>query len=541
MDAFEKAFQDEIAFTYVLPDRFRLKGILRTLQTPGSVRNFLATLFPDTEFGPDWLKSCTGHFYHALEAFLAANRVPVVEAPYDVDKAALTRPYYEQATCTEGVVCVLKTQEMVDSFSTRPLQKGKRGGPYTIYRARHRINVYYFYVRDREWGDYNFIRLPTYLPFNVEVNLNGHHWLFRQLTVRHPQVTFTTADNGLATLSDSRLLPALLADLDEAAVRRFCGRWLKQLPHGLTGEQRQSLGDYYWCVHQLEVSLNYVFQCPEVLDAVFEDILLNNQRLGSADRIKIVFDKIVRRGNRNNLSTSIVQEDSRPVLKASYKNHFVKLYNRFRLILRIEVCFNDVRDFVKNKSLSNWARLLAIGRDICQRVIETQHLSSQSVVRRDTLQRLTESEVLPTGQRIPGVRSDAPNLLAVLQAVETLGFQVDGFANAELRQRHQLMTGRAEPLSCEQMSYRLRQLRHKNLIQRIEGQRRYQLTDFGCQAIAFLVKLAEWIQQPVLGACEYGTRATGPASPVAPELDAAYSQLYADLEALAARLGMVLV
>ena len=62
MDAFEKVFQDEIAFTYVLPDRIRLKGILRTLQTPGSVRNFLATLFPDTEFGPDWLKSCTARF-----------------------------------------------------------------------------------------------------------------------------------------------------------------------------------------------------------------------------------------------------------------------------------------------------------------------------------------------------------------------------------------------------------------------------------------------------------------------------------------------
>lgn len=59
MNTFEQVFQDEISFTYTLPDRIRLIGVLRRLQTPGAARNLLAPLFPDSEFSPDWLKHCT--------------------------------------------------------------------------------------------------------------------------------------------------------------------------------------------------------------------------------------------------------------------------------------------------------------------------------------------------------------------------------------------------------------------------------------------------------------------------------------------------
>jgi hypothetical protein len=537
MNAFEQVFQDEISFTYTLPDRIRLIGVLRRLQTPGAVRNFLAPLFPDSEFSPDWLKHCTGKFYHELDELVASSGIPVIEANRDENKAELVRPYYENYTQDEGVVCIIKACEGVNSFSSRRLKKYARSGPYTIYRARHNINVYYFYVRDREWGDYNFIRIPTYLPFTITVNLNGHNWLFRQLEYRG--IAYERADNGLRWIKDPVLLDEIIPKLNEACLRRFCSRWLKQLPHGLTTQQREELGYYHWCVHQLEISLNHVFESPEVLDVVFEDILLHNQRLGSADRIRIIFDKIVRRGSRSNLSTTIVQEDARPVLKASYKNHIVKQYNKHRIILRTEVCINEVRDFVKSKSLSNWARLVDIGRYICQRVIETQQLSCHSVIRRGTLQRLTESEVLPNGQRIPGVRSDAQVVIEVLRAVETLGFQVGGFSNMELRQKHQQITGRAELLSCGQMYYRLRQFRHKGLIQRVQGKRRYQLTNFGRKAIAFLVKLYEWIKKPILAACQYGTLVIGHPDPLH-RLDTAYDQIYNDLEVLASALGMAL-
>src|SRR5262249_55074588 len=88
------------------------------------------------------------------------------------------------------------------------------------------IYLYYFYLQDAALGRL-FIRLCPYFPFNIQVYVNGHEWLARQLiaagiSFRKDENAFLAcaAPERLQALADSFQASHLVASVEATASPR---------------------------------------------------------------------------------------------------------------------------------------------------------------------------------------------------------------------------------------------------------------------------------------------------------------------------------
>src|SRR5262249_49121877 len=106
-------------------------------------------------------------------------------------KEDLAREIVERDGIREGLVAVFATVEPCMAFSVR-------GNPETckkevVNSARKCLHLY-FYIMDREFGLMH-VRLQTWFPFTIQVYINGHEWLCRQL--EQHGVRFQKSDNKI--------------------------------------------------------------------------------------------------------------------------------------------------------------------------------------------------------------------------------------------------------------------------------------------------------------------------------------------------------
>src|SRR6266536_2634796 len=235
---------DQVAGWYGGIDRLRVGGILRSLQQPGSVVNFMKRIYPGEDRPLRHFPELSRRLRSEVERLIWRG-VPYLEARRVSDPAvqAWLEPLYAAEPRAGSVVAVVRTIEGVSSFSCRPRKHPKaKGDPKTgrrpvqtaahhLTRGRHNICAYYFFVFDAHWGRAS-VRVASYLPFEVTLQLNGHDYLERQLHRQRRQITM--ASNAVAAVADWAALRALAGSDLEPAVRRFGAYWLARLPHGLT-------------------------------------------------------------------------------------------------------------------------------------------------------------------------------------------------------------------------------------------------------------------------------------------------------------------
>jgi hypothetical protein len=109
-----------------------------------------------------------------------------------------------------GLVCVFSTVEPAMCFAL--------AGGAIRPRLRKCLHLY-FYVIDRELG-FIHIRLQTWFPFQIQVYLNGHEWLARQLERRG--VGFERYENTFLSISDLAVAQRLCASFMQR-------RWVRVL------------------------------------------------------------------------------------------------------------------------------------------------------------------------------------------------------------------------------------------------------------------------------------------------------------------------
>jgi hypothetical protein len=496
--------QDELLGWYDSIDRLRVGGILRGLQQPGAVVNFMKASYTGEERPLRHFPELTHRLTAGVDR-LVRHGVPYLEAERVSDPAvqAWLGPLYATGPRAGSIVAIVRTIEGVSSFSCRPrVHSRAKGDPKTgrrptetaehhLTRARHNIRVYYFYVFDAHWGRAS-VRVSSYLPFEVTLQLNGHDYLERQLHRQRRQITM--ASNAVAQVTDWKALRALAGTDLEPAVRRFGAYWLARLPHGLTAEQLALVGGYYWYLQTLEVSHNYVFRSADTCRPLFENLLRHNQLLGSPDSIRYLFG--LTRGPRRSTSSQVTVGTPMGCFKAFYGSNWLKCYDKQGFILRFELVVNMATDFVANKSLSNLRYLTRLGQNVCRRLERTCLTAVSCPIRAGAYKALVEPGTDAAGRRYPAIRPERPAQQALLATLFCLGHCAAGFSNREFRGKHQEHHG--VPLNSSQAGYRLRIFRTHGLIEPVGGRRRYQLTRAGRPIVAFLVKLYRHLLTPVI-------------------------------------------
>jgi hypothetical protein len=504
MDSVIALCKEQLVGWYDGIDRLRAGGVLRTLQRAGSVVNFMKATYPDEARPLQRFPELTQRLKAGVEA-LVARGVPYLEAKRASAPAvqAWLAPLYAAGPRAGTVVAIVRTTEGVSSFSCRPRKSRRaKGDPKTgrrpvqtaehhLTRARHNIAVYYFYVFDAHWGRAS-LRLSSYLPFEVSLQLNGHDYLERQWHRQRRQITM--AANAVAHVADWAALRAVADANLEPAVRRFGAYWLARLPHGLTRPQLDTLGGYYWYLQTVEVSRNFVFRSADQCRPLFDTLLRHNQLLGSPDTIRYLFG--MTRGPRRPTSSQVTLGLPLGCFKAFYGSNWLKCYDKRGFILRFELVVNLATDFVANKSLSNLPYLTRLGQNVCRRLERACLTAVSCPVRARAFKSLVEPGTDATGRRYPAIRPERPAQQALLATLLSLAHCASGFSNQELRAKHQAQHG--VPLKPSQVSYRLRTLRAHGLVEPVGGRRRYQFTRTGRPMAAFLVKLYQQLLAPVI-------------------------------------------
>ena len=109
-------------------------------------------------------------------------------------RTSSSKRYCGQRPIIDGLIGVLCCMETCPSFK---LVYGK-GCPRLI-NARRPQRVLYFYFMDPELGQI-YVRLTTWFPFTVQIYVNGHSWLEKQMLKR--RIGFNLRDNAFTALDD---------------------------------------------------------------------------------------------------------------------------------------------------------------------------------------------------------------------------------------------------------------------------------------------------------------------------------------------------
>jgi hypothetical protein len=398
-----------------------------------------------------------------------------------------------------GLVCIFAAMESCPSF--RPWHD-KRTGHTSLRGRQAQCLHYYFYFIDADLG-LCYLRVPTWAPFRLQFYFNGHNWLARHLS--QEGIRFTQIDNCLVDLADFDRAQAvadaftveqLHAKLDQFATR-FCPVFQD---FGVT---------YHWSVMQAEYSTDIVFRRQEDLRPIYATLSRTAIHAVKPDRIATFLGRKLNGNYQGELGNDFHTRIEGTCIRHHMGSVDMKMYDKYGLVLRLEVCTNDVSFFKHYRKVEHrnapaemkWAPmkktiyslpplrevlLAANGRYLA--FLSTLDDPSAGV-------RVVEKISQPIrheDRNYSGFNLFASADLDLLCALVRGEFNVSGFDNKSLRR---VMPGKP---SAPRVSRQLKRLRVHGLIRKVGKRYKYYLTQLGRVVLLTALKLRELVVIPSL-------------------------------------------
>jgi hypothetical protein len=485
--------KDHVSLTVRCLDRIYVQGYMPKLQTSGGLCYFLHDHLGYPIPSPALFRPMHDRFVTAIKAYAREHAVPLIDFESGQDKDAVVATYRANTTTSDGVVVIGVAQEKARAFKAHKRRLSARGVTFDFTRQSVSVNHYYFYLHDAEWGP-AFIKIGTYLPYPIKVCLNGHEWVKQQL--RRAAIPFTSLDNGFLTCADPARLQTLCDQLGPRDIQQMFDRWSRRLPWPMSPADRAAGFDHRLTLCQLEISLTQIFDRPVQGRHFFEAVIRENLDLGRPDRVRLLFPRRLTSRTpppRYGYRTRVITDGVEPSLHIEYKRSHLKQYFKEGHGLRSELTINNPNDFGFTKGLEQLPALRALGDDVNRTLLTVERVSQHCTLTTDALDRLQHP--LQVGQlRISALRFGDPRIHALCQALSGFAHLPAGFCHRDLRPRVAALLGRS--YSAAQMTYDLRRLRLRSLIQRQPGTHRYRVTSYGLRVTFFYSKLYLRIFRP---------------------------------------------
>ena len=360
---------------------------------------------------------------------------------------------------------------------------------YTQGKCLH----YYFYFIDPVLG-LCYMRVPTWCPFRLQFYFNGHSWLSSKLQKR--EIVHQLLDNAFVQIDDFKKAQDLADNLRIKELHRLLNTYAKQF---CPVAERFSLS-YHFSIMQAEYATDILFKCQNDLQNLYDHLIRTAIHTVKPDNIATFLGRKLH-GNYdgemgNNFNIRI--EGSR--IKHTMGSVAIKMYDKFKLILRIETTVNDVsffkhyrlveqrngtlrRKFAQMKkniySLFDLQKLL---RDANLRYLQFISRINDNSVGVDNLNKIAKS-VVENGRSYKGFNFFSQDDILVLQAIARGEFNISGFQNKHLKTLLRKTTG--------QISRILRRLHVHGLIKKIGKTYKYYLTKLGRIVVTTGLKLKE--------------------------------------------------
>jgi hypothetical protein len=438
----------------------------------------------------------TQAFVEKIESFAESESVPIVVFEKGQRKEDVARECREGMPLEEGIYLVGKAQEKAPLWRTETRRDARTGGRYPwIVWSTAMVNHYYFYGVDTDFGPF-FVKFCSYFPYTARLCINGHEYLKRQLDKRG--IAYEALDNGILSCTEPRTAQAICDGLSGDKIEALARKWLRLLPHPFSRRDRQAGYRYEVSILQAEFALTQVLDRSLSGRVFFEDVIRQNLDLGRPDQVALIFNRRISRRTPSQYRTRVVTREAIPSVHVDYKHSRIKQYHKEGRALRTETTINDARDFDVRKRLKNLPRLREVGFGANRRLLEIQRLSCDRALG-DTAFAQMQRPAIVHGQRVSALRFGEPRTQALLGALVNFGLNARPFTAADLRPRlAHLLDLPPAALSQGRLTYELRRLRQRGLIERLPRTHRYQVTPFGLRAAVFYSRLHDHLFQPGL-------------------------------------------
>ena len=237
---------------------------------------------------------------------------------------------------SEGLVGILCTQETCPSFALVPGPQR----PQFVSRNRQQRVLYYYFL-DPEFGLIH-VRLQTWLPFTVQVYVNGHEWLAQQMVQK--KLGFVQQHNAFTQLDDPVQAQRLADRFARLDWPKALNRWAQQV-NPLLSELFPGY-PVHWVVDQAEYATDLLFQSRTALSGLYRALLDYAVRTFTP---KDILGFLGRKWDRRFDGEVHTQyEDERwfgTRIKHRMKTNWLKMYDKFGVILRVETVINSAKEF----------------------------------------------------------------------------------------------------------------------------------------------------------------------------------------------------
>ncbi len=392
----------------------------------------------------------------------------------------------------KGLICVLSCVESCYSYTVHKSWKERILA--LIQRQRKCLHLYFYYL-DPEFGLMH-VRLQTWLPFTIQICVNGWDYLERRLL--RTGIAYEKRDNCFAHIDD---LARAQKIMDQLVTRRWAGWlhcWARRVNPCIDPKAGLSLRGYYWTVSQGEYATDILFKDSASLKAIYPALIRHAMiNLGSQDILRFLGRRISPRF-KGEVRTELKKRDDGVRIKHWVEENWIKMYDKQRSVLRVETTINNPRRFKvyrrctrKGRRVMAWQRMRKGVADISRRV-ELSRAANERYIQ--ALSAVGESQpscqlLDPVSKRI--VRNGQPyrplhpispedsGVFAVLMRGE---FCIQGFRNADLRDRIE-PSATQDPATrrkaAARVTRKLRLLRAHGVIRKVPATRYYRVTQKG--------------------------------------------------------------
>jgi hypothetical protein len=463
-------------------DRMYLNLFVPHLQVEGAAAAFFLKHRQTTQYLGRQMSLMTQRFRDEIEAFTLREGITVVHFEKNQRKEDVFAERRRTFDRDEGIVFVGVAQEKAHVM--RIVQRKRKGGKtYAwITKGTAMVNHVYFYCVDRNAGPF-FLKFCTYFPYPAKLCLNGHEYAKQQL--RAEGIAFTALDNGFLDCADPVRLQAICDQLSPEVIDQLARKWLRRLPHPFDERDRLAGYSYQISMLQMEFSLTQVLDRPVHGRLFFEQVIRENLDIGRPDKVALIFKRRIPRNSSALFRTRVLTEGVIPALHFYYKTVHVKQYFKEGRALRTETTINNTRDVNVRRMLPNLVSLRRIGFSANRHLLDVQRVTHDCMVGHETLEQLTRP-VCVRGQRVPALRFDDRRVQALFSVLVLFCIQPQGFQAKDFRAFLAPLLG-LDPahLTQGQISYNLRRLRLRGLIDRIPKSHRYRVSPEGLQIALF--------------------------------------------------------
>lgn len=392
--------------------------------------------------------------------------------------------------------------------------------------------------------------MSSHPPFGAPVAVNGHEWVDRQArkqglgVVKEGNVfTHATDLTALDQLADTLNAPDSIGRLGQV-----CDRWIYSacLCYGLSSQEQERSGlRYQYSAFQLEYSRNLLFTRGRLMDQIFQGLIDRSRSTRHWDKIRTLLGRRRRPYQRRDakgkpLRFQVVVETLEydltvPRVHAGYLT--LRIYTKGAGVLRVEVVVHYCKVLGHGEALANLPQMVDKLQGMVVRFLDVLHYADKSFLDQGALDALPEPTTVGA-RRLAGIDLNKARMRDAVEAVLTLGVRPDGFSARELAEGVCAQTSRTpDQYSPRQAAYDLKKIRGKGFVKRIQGSRRYRVSNTGFRTLGGLLVLREKVIKPVLA----GAARPRPGQPpklISP-IDVHYRNLQLEMHQTLEELGLV--